>query len=155
MQIILVGQPELDRRLKQNHLRQLAHRIVFSYRLPTLHNYAELLSYLCFRLNSAGYKNPYDSLFSPRAIKLLLKASRGIPRLVNILCHKSLLITYGYNRKKIDTAAVKMAIADTESVAAAAQSISLTDYLLKVMIIALLLVTIIGVSSQLILKLFY
>ena len=116
MQIILVGQPELNRKLKKPHLRQLEQRIVFSYHLPTLHNQAELVSYLSFRLSAADYHDSYYTLFSPKALKLLLKASRGIPRLVNILCHKAFLITYGCNKKMVDASAIKKAIADTESV---------------------------------------
>lgn len=117
LQIVLVGQPELDHRLNKQHLRQLKHRIIFSYRLPTLRNKKELLSYICFRLSSAGYNNTCDSLFSPKAIKLLFKSSRGIPRLINIICHKALLITYSYDKKKIDASAIKIAVNDTESVA--------------------------------------
>lgn len=150
LQIVLVGQPELDRRLNQRHLRQLKHRIVFSYRLPTLRNKKELLTYICCRLASAGYNNPYDSLFSPRAIRLLLKASRGIPRLVNVICHKALLITYGYDQKKVSAAAVKIAIADTESVATTAASLY---YLAKIAIISLLLTTTIGIGVYFTLKL--
>jgi len=152
IQIILVGQPELDRRLKKTHLRQLAHRIVFSYRLPTISNKKELLSYIYSRLASAGYKDTYDSLFSDKAIKLLLKASRGIPRLINVICHKALLITYGHNKGKIDVDAIKMAIADTESVSTAAAA-PLHYYLLRIGIISLLLTSIIGVSSYFIFKL--
>jgi MSHA biogenesis protein MshM len=75
-----------------------------------------MLVYIGSRLTAAGYNEPLETLFSPKALKLLFKASRGIPRLINILCHKALLITYGYNKKKIDAAAIKMAITDTESI---------------------------------------
>jgi len=114
IQIILVGQPELDKRLKKSHLRQLKQRIVFSYTLPTLRA-KEFLAYMGLRLTAAGYNSTQDTLFSPPALKLLFKASRGIPRLINILSHKALLITYGYNKKRIDVAAIKMAIVDTDN----------------------------------------
>jgi MSHA biogenesis protein MshM len=114
IQILLVGQPELDKRLSKSNLRQLKQRIAFSYRLPTLST-KELPVYICHRLAKAGYSKPQISLFSPRAMKLIQKASCGIPRLVNILCHKSLLIGYGYNKYTIDHKFVKMAIHDTES----------------------------------------
>lgn len=130
MQIVLVGQPELDRKLKKSHLRQLEHRIVFSYRLPTLEKKEDLLTYLCCRLSSAGYKKNHDSLFSPKAIKFLLKESKGIPRLVNVLCHKALLITYGYNKDKVELGAVKMAALDTDCIARSA-IFSNVNYLLK------------------------
>jgi len=149
MQIVLVGQPELDQKLKKPHLRQLEHRIVFSYRLPTLRSKNELLTYICFRLSSAGYLNGHDSLFTPKTIKMLLKASRGLPRLVNVLCHKALLITYGYNKSRVDTNAIKMAIADTDSIAAI--PIISTYNLLKIAI-ALSLVTTIGITSYFLFK---
>jgi MSHA biogenesis protein MshM len=116
IQLVLFGQPELDRRLDQPHLRQLKQRIAFSYCLPQLHH-NEVISYLCYRLNMAGYLNTYDNLFTRQACKLLIKASKGIPRLVNILCHKALLIAYGYNKSKVDSKAMRLAIYDTESVA--------------------------------------
>lgn len=153
LQIILVGQPELDRKLKTPHLRPLEHRISFSYHLPNLCSAKEVLSYIYHRLSSAGYTDPHGSLFSPKAIKLLLKASRGIPRLINILCHKALLVAYGYNKKKIDAFTIKVAINDTASASSASISTSLYRYMLKVMTASLLLITIIGVGSHLIIKL--
>ena len=147
MQIVLVGQPELDRKLKEPHLRQLEHRIVFSYRLPTLERKDDLLTYICFRLSSAGYKKTHDSLFSPKAIKLLLKESRGIPRLINVLCHKALLITYGYNKDRVESNAVRMAALDTDCIAGAT-AIDGVDYLLKATF-GLLLVVTLGIAGYL------
>lgn len=150
LQIVLVGQPELDRRLNKQHLRQLKHRIIFSYRLPTLRNKKELLSYICHRLAYAGYNNTYDSLFSPKAIRLLLKASRGIPRLVNVICHKSLLIAYGYDKKKISASTIKIAIADTDSVATTA--VAYMYNAAKIAAVSLLLTTTVGVGIYFILR---
>jgi MSHA biogenesis protein MshM len=146
VQIIMIGQPELDQRLKKPHWRQLKQRIVFSYCLPTLQE-KEMLVYLGSRLTAAGYHEPLDKLFSPQAIKLLFKTSRGIPRLINILCHKALLITYGYNKNRIDTAAIKMAITDTESV------YHHSNYLLETGIILLLLL-VLGIGVYFILRTF-
>ena len=70
IQIILVGQPELNKRLQKPHLRNLKQRIVFSYHLPTLRN-KELLTYVSLRLNAAGYDGTHDTLFAPKALKLL------------------------------------------------------------------------------------
>lgn len=114
IQIVLFGQPELEKRLQQPQLRQLKQRIVFSYHLNTLQP-NELSAYLHFRLATAGFISTYDALFSSKAIKLLFKASRGIPRLINILCHKALLISYGYNKNRIDTREMQLAIQDTDS----------------------------------------
>ena len=150
LQIVLVGQPELNRKLKKTHLRQLEHRIVFSYSLPTLRNKKDLLTYICYRLASAGYRKPHSSIFSPRAIKLLLKKSKGIPRLVNILCHKALLITYGYNKEQIDTHAIKMAVADTDSITNAPTIAITIDNLFKI-ILPITLTIVIVVSTFLLL----
>jgi MSHA biogenesis protein MshM len=113
LHIVLFGQPELDKRLAQRKLRQLRQRIAFSYYLKPLCK-LELEDYVYFRLNAAGYK--YGTLFSDSALSLLAKASAGIPRLINILCHKSLLAAYGYNKKKVTTKSVLLAIKDTDSV---------------------------------------
>lgn len=115
LQIILFGQPELDKKLASKNLRQLKQRIAFSYTLRPF-NTKELITYINHRLTKAG--NPkLSSLFSKNAISLLKVASRGIPRLVNILCHKALLVAYGRNYKKITSQAIKLAILDTESIA--------------------------------------
>ena len=113
LQIVLFGQTELDGRLNQANLRQLKQRIAFSYYLRPL-SFFELKDYVNYRLAKAG--NNGGSLFSPRAYKMLYKASRGIPRLVNILGHKALLATYGRGQRIADAKAIRMAISDTESV---------------------------------------
>lgn len=144
MQIVLVGQPELDRRLKKSHLRQLSHRIVFSYRLPTMSRKKELVSYICSRLSSAGYNDAYDSLFSKQAMRLLLESSRGIPRLINVLCHKALLITYGQGREKIEADTVRIAISDTDSIT---KVVPLYSRLFKASLVLLVLMLVVGVGS--------
>lgn len=116
IQIVLAGQPELDKRLAKPSMRQLKQRITFSYRLPTL-THKEFIVYLCHRLARAGYIRPAETLFTKKATKLIHKASRGIPRLINILCHKTLLISYGYNKNLISPKFVRIAIKDTESIA--------------------------------------
>lgn len=113
LQIVLFGQPELDERLAQNHLRQLNQRIAFSYHLRPL-TQKELLVYLSHRLAMTGYTK--EGLFSPKAIQFLYQSSGGIPRLVNILAHKSLMIAYGQNQKKVNKKSVYRAFLDTESV---------------------------------------
>lgn len=113
LHIVLFGQPELDEHLNKKKMRQLKQRITFSYYLSPLKK-QELEDYIFYRLQTAGYR--YGSLFSPTARKLLFKASSGIPRLVNVLCHKALLVSYGYNRKKVQAKAMLVAIKDTESV---------------------------------------
>lgn len=112
MQVVLFGQPELDVKLDRPSLRQLKQRITFSYTLKPLAK-DELDIYLYHRLAKAGYT--YGSLFTAGAKKLLYQGSGGLPRLLNILCHKSLLVSYGRGLNSVDVSAVKRAIADTES----------------------------------------
>ncbi len=115
LQVVLFGQPELDVKLNQPCLRQLKQRITFSYYLEPLSR-EEMDNYLCHRMAKAGYT--YGTLFSDGAKKKLFRASKGLPRLLNVLCHKSLLVSYGRGLKKVDLQSVKRAIADTESAVA-------------------------------------
>lgn len=113
LQVVLFGQPELDERLLQPHLRQLKQRITFSYNLPPLSK-DEIDFYLYHRLAVAGYTR--SSLFTKKARKLLYKTSQGIPRLINILAHKALLVAYGKGEHTISHHAMLRAIHDTESI---------------------------------------
>lgn len=110
LQVVLFAQPELDERLNKSHLRQLKQRITFSYRLPLM-NREDLDTYLFHRLAVAGYHE--TQLFTKKARNMLYKASRGVPRIVNVLSHKSLLVAYGRGQKQIDHQAVKIAVKDT------------------------------------------
>lgn len=112
LQVVLFGQPELDVKLTQSSLRQLQQRITFSYYLKPL-NESEMEAYICHRLAMAGYT--YGMLFSRKARKLLFKASGGLPRLLNILCHKGLMVAYGKGERAVSHKAIKRAISDTES----------------------------------------
>lgn len=111
MQVVLFGQPELDVKLDKNELRQLKQRITFAYRLKPIKE-SELDAYLCHRLSTAGYT--YGTLFTNKAKRLLFKASQGLPRVLNILSHKAMLVAYGKGQQHIDHHAIKKAIKDTE-----------------------------------------
>ena len=113
LQVVLFGQPELDERLQQAHLRQLRQRITFSYKLPLLSR-EDLDVYLYHRLSVAGYSQ--GTLFTKKARQLLYRASQGIPRIINILAHKSLLVAYGKGEHQIDHKAMRVAVYDTESI---------------------------------------
>jgi MSHA biogenesis protein MshM len=91
MQIVLFGQPELDRKLAEKSIRQLKERITHSFYLDPL-NEDEIREYLHFRLQTAGC--PWPQLFHPKAEKLLGKASGGLTRRINILADKALLASY-------------------------------------------------------------
>jgi MSHA biogenesis protein MshM len=111
LQVVLFGQPELDERLAQPGFRQLKQRISFSYYLPLM-NRDDLDGYLFHRLATAGYT--FGSLFTNHARDILFKASQGVPRVVNILCHKALLVAYGRGETNVSTHAMKLAVKDTD-----------------------------------------
>lgn len=113
LQIVLFGQPELNERLAQPELRQLRQRISFSYTLGPL-DFNGLQGYLAHRLQMAGYEGA--PLFTPAAQRSLFRAARGVPRLVNILAHKALMVSYGRGLHHVDVHQIKAAVADTEGV---------------------------------------
>jgi len=110
LQIVLFGQPELDRNLQNEAVRQLAQRITFHYHLTPLTR-DDLDFYLAHRLNVAGFSGA--RLFSRGAVRTLSASSGGIPRLVNILAHKSLMLAYGEGRREVTARHVKAAASDT------------------------------------------
>lgn len=111
LQIVLFGQPELDTRLAKPHLRQLRQRIGFSYCLRPL-RFDETRAYLEHRLQVSGYRGA--PLFAGYAMRRLWRASRGIPRLINILAQKCLMLAYGQGARQIDSRLVRLAIRDTD-----------------------------------------
>lgn len=115
LQIVLFGQPELDRKLAEPSVRQLLQRIAFHYRLGCLGR-EEVGNYLAHRLRVAGYRG--EEVFAPRSVRSLHRASRGTPRLLNILAHKSLLAVYGEGKHAVLPRHVRQAAADTEGAAA-------------------------------------
>lgn len=112
LQIALFGQPELDDRLARAELRQLRQRIAFSYRLRTLDR-LRLEGYVRSRLRAAG--SARLTLFSTRALDRVHGASGGVPRLVNVLCHKALLDAFGRGDRRVEASHVRRAVRDTES----------------------------------------
>ena len=110
LQVVLFGQPELDVHLSNQRVRQLRQRIGFSYQLRPM-TAAEVEYYIDHRMRRAGCEN---RLFSAVLCRRIADAARGIPRLVNTLCHKSLLQAYGEGQNQLKVEYVKAAIADTE-----------------------------------------
>jgi MSHA biogenesis protein MshM len=113
VQIVLFAQPKLDEMLADDGLSQFLQRITSSYRLRplTLH---ETTYYLEHRLSAAGYEG--RALFSASAIKHLHRASRGTPRILNVLSHKALMSAYGKGDVRITLRHVLAAAEDTEGV---------------------------------------
>jgi len=110
MQVVLFGQPELDRKLASESVRQLRQRITFQYTLEALAS-DEVANYVAHRLTIAGYSGP--PLFANSALRSIHLASRGVPRLVNILAHKALLVVYGEGGRQAERRHVRMAVEDT------------------------------------------
>jgi general secretion pathway protein A len=106
LQIILVGQPELNRLLKRNNLRQLAQRITARYHLLPL-SAKDTQAYINHRLAISGAKNP---LFTDAAMRLVYRYSKGVPRLINIICDRALLGGYVKNAERIDTHTVRKGV---------------------------------------------
>ncbi|WP_371324858.1 AAA family ATPase [Dechloromonas sp. ZY10] len=111
MQIVLFGQPELDLTLANPAIRQLLQRIAFSYRLTGLQK-DELHPYLRHRLRTAGLAG--GEVFADDAVATLYKATRGTPRLVNILANKCLLAVFGEGGVMVKSRHVRAAARDTE-----------------------------------------
>lgn len=105
LQVILIGQPELQQLLKRQDLRQLAQRITARYHLLPL-NKEEIALYVLHRLQVAGRHEP---LFTRKAIAALHKHSGGIPRLTNLLCERALMAGYGQGKVPIDHKMVNQA----------------------------------------------
>jgi len=107
IQIILVGQPELGQLLSRSELRQLSQRITVSYHLTPM-DFEDTKSYIEHRLEIAG--DWRAAVFSPPALKQVFRYSGGVPRLINIICDRSLLFGYLAERKEISVRMVKDAI---------------------------------------------
>jgi general secretion pathway protein A len=105
LQIILVAQPELRQRLLQPGMRQLAQRIVARYHLGHLSR-SEVTGYVNHRLAVAGVQRP---LFPPRVLGRVYRLSRGVPRLINVICDRALLGAYVQGRNDVNMATLNKA----------------------------------------------
>lgn len=112
LQIVLLGQPELDTRLEAYHLRQFRQRITFSSTLRAL-TLDETVAYIDNRIAKSG-GNP--ELFSLNQKKAICRSSLGIPRLINQLCHKALLLSFSESKKNIDNQHLFSAMHETYDV---------------------------------------
>ncbi|MDD2390969.1 MAG: AAA family ATPase [Desulfobacterales bacterium] len=112
IQIILVGQPELGKKLDSPNLRQLAQRITLRYHLRPLSR-KETKAYIQHRLHIAAQKP--DIRFSPSACRKIFYFSGGIPRLINIVCDRALLAAYVRNEHQITGRLAASAISELRS----------------------------------------
>jgi type II secretory pathway predicted ATPase ExeA len=98
VQVILIGQPELDQKLNHPELGRLRQRVSLQQTLAPLTS-DEVGCYIDFRLRQAGYQG--KELFDPRAVQRIVLYSGGIPRLINIICDNALLIALGVSKKRV------------------------------------------------------
>jgi general secretion pathway protein A len=110
LQIVLVGQPELEAKLRTASLRQIAERIAVHCHVNPL-TPAERWKYVEHRLQTVGGST---EVFKPAALRLLLRKSLGIPRRINILCHNALLFAYGRGLTRVPTSLARMAVRERE-----------------------------------------
>lgn len=108
LQVILIGQPELQQLLRRQELRQLAQRITARYHLLPL-TVEEVALYVQHRLQVAGRLEP---LFHKSAVKALHRNSGGIPRLINLLCERALMAGYAQSKVPIDAKMVALAASE-------------------------------------------
>ena len=107
LQIILIGQPELAQILARPELRQLNQRITARYNLEPL-NLEETGAYINHRLQVAGM-SPERVIFGSSVVRGIYKVTRGIPRVINVLCDRMLLGAYGRNKPRADHAMLQLA----------------------------------------------
>jgi len=123
LQIVLFAQPELDRKLAQKEIRQLTQRISFHYQLQTLSS-KEIEIYINHRLRVAGYQGP--ALFSNSALFMLTRCSGGVPRMLNILAHKAMMLSFGEGRQAVTARHILLAAKDTFALARMSSNLRLT-----------------------------
>ena len=113
LQIVLLGQPDLDTKLARPEIRQLLQRITFSEYLGPM-QLDRVPVYLAHRLSTAALDESTDTdLFTPLAAAVIAKASGGVPRLINVLAHKSLMLAYGEGVHQVSAEHARLAAADT------------------------------------------
>lgn len=106
LQVFLIGQPELREKLQHPALRQVAQRITARYHLQPL-NLSEVQRYIHHRLAVAGCR---QGLFTAAAIRRIHRCSKGIPRVINILCDRALIGAYASGVVEVDGAIVLHAV---------------------------------------------
>lgn len=107
IQIILAGQPELEELLARPELRQLNQRIAVRYRLRPM-SMNETRAYIRRRMEVAGETGGVS--FSMYAIRWIYLYTRGVPRMINILCDRALLVAYGDEKRRISSGIITRAI---------------------------------------------
>ena len=112
LQIALVGQPELQRKLRSPRLRQLRQRISVFYEIRPL-SYGEMRDYIQHRCAVAGRAEP--ALFTRSALKAIYAYSSGIPRVINTACDRALLTGYAEARQRMNRKIVRQVVRELEA----------------------------------------
>jgi general secretion pathway protein A len=107
IQVVLVGRPELESKLNLQELRQLKQRIVLKTTLSPLKK-DESLDYIKFRLETAGERS--SSIFTKKAMEKIVRYSKGIPRIINVVCHNAMVMSYTSFQKRVSVKIVKEVI---------------------------------------------
>lgn len=116
IQLVLLGQPDLDTVLERPEIRQLLQRITFSEYLGPMQA-GRVPGYLAHRLRCAALSDNTDvELFEASAARLIARYSRGTPRLVNVLAHKCLLLAYGEGVHRVTPRHVHLCARDTPAI---------------------------------------
>lgn len=110
LQIVLSGQPELETKLREQGLRQLRQRVALWCRTQALTR-EQTGEYIRQRLAIAGTE---EIIFLPDAISAIFRYSRGVPRLINLLCEHSLILSYVEHMRQIPAAVVFTVAADLD-----------------------------------------
>lgn len=110
LQIVLVGQPELDAKLSRPSLRQVTERVAVRCHINPL-TMTESIRYLEHRLQVAGGST---ALFTPTALRFITWKARGIPRRLNIICHNALLFAYGRGERRVSLREARAAIREKQ-----------------------------------------
>jgi general secretion pathway protein A len=110
IQIILVGQPELNQVLQRDDLRQLNQRITVRYHLQPM-DFGDTCDYIAHRLRIAG--GTTQKVFTDGALKKIFSFSRGYPRLINILADRALLVGFAEGCREVNVRMVRTAIKET------------------------------------------
>lgn len=111
LQVVLCGQPELDSKLKDPQLRQLRQRIMVRCSMQSLSN-QETEAYIRERLRRAGANG--SAIFSDESIGLIARYSRGIPRVINLVCDHALIGAFADQQRVVSPATVHAVVAEFE-----------------------------------------
>ena len=109
IQIVLCAQPEFEKTLNLDELKQLKQRIAIRTEILPL-TWEEGLSYVSHRLKRASDNDAI--IFTPYALKAIIRSAKGIPRVINVLCDNSLITAFGYGKKKVGRGVVQEILKD-------------------------------------------